>query len=103
MRKLGVVVHYSGVTKRLIVRAVDQTVPHGYGVDLNGYVVGKIDEVFGPVSKPYCALRPSKKIDPYKYVGEQLFLLPQTVVEHTRYRNNRAKNRRRFGRSVTKA
>jgi rRNA processing protein Gar1 len=103
MRKLGKVIHYSSVTKRLIAKAADQVEMQGYGVDLNGYVVAKIDEVFGPVSKPYYALKPSKKIAPLKYVGEQLFFLPQAAVKRPKRRDHGTKNRHGFGRGIAKA
>lgn len=75
MKKLGKVLHVSPVTKRLILRCSEQLLPKGYVVDATGFVVGKIDDVFGPVTRPYCAVKLARGIDPEKYVGSQLFVV----------------------------
>lgn len=81
MRRLGKVLHFSKVSKRLIVRANMPGAFKGYVVDRTGYVIGEVEEVFGPVDKPYYALKPSPKIDPSKYVGEEVFIAPKTLQD----------------------
>lgn len=78
MKRLGKVLHFSKVSKRLIVRSHLPGAFKGYVVDRTGYVIGEVEEVFGPTDKPYYALKPSPKIDPLRYVGEEVFIAPKT-------------------------
>jgi len=86
LRKLGKVLHFSNVSKRLIVKSRGPGVSKGYVVDRTGYVIGVVDEVFGPVDQPYYALRPSKRIDPEKYVGEEVFIASNQTRKNTERR-----------------
>jgi RNA-binding protein len=76
LRKLGKVLHYSKVSKRLIVKSKEAEPVRGYVADKTGYIIGKVDEVFGPTNEPYFAVKPYSKIEPTKYVGEEVFLVP---------------------------
>lgn len=81
MRRLGKVLHVSKVSKRLIVRSNIAGALKGYVVDRTGYMIGEVDEVFGPADGPYYAVRPSRKVDPAKYVGEEVFIAPHEERE----------------------
>jgi RNA-binding protein involved in rRNA processing len=76
LRKLGKVLHYSKVSKRLIVKSKEADPVRGYVADKTGYIIGKVDEVFGPTGEPYFAIKPYSKIEPTKYLGEEVFLVP---------------------------
>ncbi|MEM0271069.1 MAG: hypothetical protein QW514_00800 [Thermoprotei archaeon] len=68
--------HFSKVSKRLIVKSKEANPIKGYVTDKTGYIIGKVDEVFGPVDEPYYAIKPRAKIDPSKYLDEEVFLVP---------------------------
>jgi len=63
LRKLGKVLHYSKVSKRLIVKSKEAEPVRGYVADKTGYIIGKVDEVFGPTNEPYFAVKPYSKIE----------------------------------------
>jgi RNA-binding protein len=44
-------------------------------VDENLKSVGAVFDIFGPVSSPYAAIRPSAR-DPEKLVGKKLYVIP---------------------------
>lgn len=75
MRRLGKVLH---VSKRgsLILRT-DKTPPIGpkaLVLDKEAKRIGTILDVFGPVNNPYVSIRLYDGIDPYKLVGQPLYL-----------------------------
>ena len=75
MRRLGRVLH---VSKRgsLILRT-DKTPPIGpkaLVLDKEAKKIGTILDVFGPVNNPYVSIRLYDGIDPYKLVGQPLYL-----------------------------
>ncbi len=75
MQRLGLVLHVSS-SHNIIAKAerfpkINETV-----VDENMKPVGKIFDVFGPVSSPYAAVKPSTR-EPEKFVGKKLYVLPR--------------------------
>ncbi len=93
MRKLGKALHVSSVTKRLIVRSSGQEALQGYVADKTGYVIGRVDEVFGPVFKPYYAVKVFPKVDPSKYIDEELYVAPYTSSDKGSPRNTKKAGR----------
>ena len=74
MQRLGLVLHLSP-SRNIIVKVenchkIGETV-----VDENLRPVGKIFDIFGPVSSPYAAVRPTTS-DPEKLVNQKLYVLP---------------------------
>ncbi|MCL5788203.1 MAG: hypothetical protein M1357_00075 [Candidatus Marsarchaeota archaeon] len=74
LRKLGKGMHVSSATGRLIVEAQTVEYSQSYCVDSTGFVIGRVDEFFGPCTKPFAAVKTGRGVDPRKYVGQQLFL-----------------------------
>ena len=71
-RKLGTVLHLSSSSGNLILKA-ESNVRIGDAVhDDDGKKVGTVFDLFGPVSKPFMAVKP-RVDDPERYVGEPLF------------------------------
>jgi rRNA processing protein Gar1 len=87
MRRLGKVLHVSNVTGRLIVRGAhgDQVEKKGYVIDGTGHVIGTIDEVFGPVARPYYAVKVPRTAGIEAYIDQNVFVL---------IRNERKQHRR---------
>ncbi len=66
--------HVSKNTHNLIVRAEEKIPEIGdQVVDEELREVGVVFDIFGPVNKPYIAIRPSVK-DPERYVGYVLYV-----------------------------
>ncbi|MHA2119471.1 MAG: H/ACA ribonucleoprotein complex subunit GAR1 [Candidatus Thorarchaeota archaeon] len=75
MRRLGKVLHIS--KRGSIIIQTDKTPPIGgrsIVLDKKAQEVGTIIDVFGPVKTPYVAVRPKRKTDPNKLVGQLLYL-----------------------------
>ena len=72
MKRLGRVLHLSN-NNNLILRTKIQIKPQTIVLDDQLNHVGKINDVFGPVTNPYIAIKPSVK-NPNKYVGQILYL-----------------------------
>lgn len=75
LRRLGKVLHIS--KRGSIILRTDKTPPVGNRslvLDKKAQEVGTIIDVFGPVNAPYVAVRPKKKTDPQKLVGQMLYL-----------------------------
>ncbi|PIU60238.1 H/ACA RNA-protein complex protein Gar1 [Candidatus Bathyarchaeota archaeon CG07_land_8_20_14_0_80_47_9] len=74
MQRLGVVLHIS--PSRNIIAKVENTPRIGDTVvDENLKPVGKVFDIFGPVSSPYAAVRPSIQ-EPEKLTNRTLYVLP---------------------------
>jgi RNA-binding protein len=73
VRRLGTVLH---VTPRgMIILRTDKTPPAGAKVvDKKVAMVGKIQDVFGPVNNPYVSVRANDKEAAGKLVGQVLYL-----------------------------
>ncbi len=74
MRRIGMVLHVSR-SKSLILRA--ESIPR-FGqevVDSKLRPVGKVSDVFGPVKRPYIAVKPSVS-NPESLVGKPLYVIP---------------------------
>lgn len=89
MRRLGRVLHLSSVTGRLIVRGAngEAVEKKGYVTDATGRVIGIIDEVFGPITRPYYAVKTPKNTRIESYIDQNVFVL---------VRSDKKKNRRRY-------
>jgi len=72
LKRLGRVLHLSN-NNNLILRTKIQIKPQTIVLDDQLNHVGKINDVFGPVTNPYIAIKPSVK-NPNKYVGQILYL-----------------------------
>jgi len=73
LRRLGKVLHVSG-SRCLILKTKGAQIPVGSKVlDSKLKDVGRIFDVFGPVSTPYVSVRPSTS-DPSSLVGKVLYL-----------------------------
>ncbi|MHA2358798.1 MAG: H/ACA ribonucleoprotein complex subunit GAR1 [Candidatus Thorarchaeota archaeon] len=75
MRRLGKVLHIS--KRGSIILQTDKTPSVGgrsVVLDKKAQEVGIIIDVFGPVKTPYVAVRPKRKTDPHKLVGQMLYL-----------------------------
>ncbi|MGY5876284.1 MAG: Gar1/Naf1 family protein [Candidatus Thorarchaeota archaeon] len=75
MKRLGTVLH---VSKRgsIIVRT-DQSPSIGYHsvvLDKQANKVGTVVDVFGPVKEPYVAVKPDRKVDAERLIGQILYL-----------------------------
>ncbi|MHC1624737.1 MAG: H/ACA ribonucleoprotein complex subunit GAR1 [Methermicoccaceae archaeon] len=74
MKRLGVVVCYSG-QGNLVVKLEGKEPPSVGSMALSGtnQNIGKISDVFGPVSAPYIAIRPFRRKDAMRLVGKRLY------------------------------
>jgi len=72
LKRLGRVLHLSN-NNNLILRTKTQIKPQTIVLDDQLNHIGKINDVFGPVTNPYIAIKPSVK-NPNKYVGQILYL-----------------------------
>ncbi len=73
MNRLGKVIHLSS-NKNLILRSKLSLKLRTTVIDNNLVQVGKIRDIFGPVTSPYVSIKPSVK-NPKKYVGRVLYLM----------------------------
>ena len=74
MQRLGLVLHIS--PSRNIIAKVENTPRIGDTVvDENLKPIGKVFDIFGPVSSPYVAVRPSIQ-EPGKLTNKTLYVLP---------------------------
>lgn len=71
--RLGTVLHRSGSSGNLILEAEDSVKIGETILDSSGRKVGTVFDLFGPVSGPYVAVKPSIK-RPERLLGEALFL-----------------------------
>jgi RNA-binding protein len=75
LRRLGKVLHIS--KRGSIIIQTDKTPPVGRRsivLDKKAQEVGTIIDVFGPVKTPYVSVRPKRKNDLEKLVGQMLYL-----------------------------
>ncbi len=73
MRRLGKVLHVSG-SRCLILKTKDGEISVGSKVlDSKLREVGRVFDVFGPVSSPYVSVRP-RNPDPSSLVGKALYV-----------------------------
>jgi len=75
MRRLGVVLHCSG-QRNLIVRVEGSKLP-SVGSEIitrENKKLGSVVDIFGPVSRPYVAVKLRKKIDPLTLVGKRVYM-----------------------------
>lgn len=73
MNRLGKVIHLSS-NKNLILRSKLTLKLRTTVFDNRLSPIGKICDVFGPVTSPYVSIQPSVK-NPKKYVGRVLYLM----------------------------
>ena len=73
MKRLGKVLHLSS-NKNLILRTKLKIRPQTIVLDNQLNHIGKINDIFGPVTNPYLSIIPSVK-NPKKYVGQILYLM----------------------------
>ncbi|MEM3442435.1 MAG: Gar1/Naf1 family protein [Candidatus Bathyarchaeia archaeon] len=75
MRRLGLVLHISPLSQNLIIKVeripkIGETV-----IDEKLRPIGKVFDIFGPVSSPYAAVKPeTRNVD--ELVGKILYSLP---------------------------
>lgn len=74
MHRLGRVLHVSS-SKNLILKAEKLSRIHDKVVDENLKSVGTVFDVFGPVSSPYVAVKPSVG-EPQRFVNCVLYVFP---------------------------
>jgi RNA-binding protein len=74
LRRLGSVLHLSP-SRNIIVKVEDSPKMGEPVVDENLKSVGVVFDIFGPVSSPYVAIRPTTR-DPEKLVGKKLYVIP---------------------------
>jgi RNA-binding protein len=90
LQRLGLVLHIS--PSRNIITKVENAPRIGDAVvDENLKPVGKVFDIFGPVSSPYAAVRPTLQ-EPEKLVNRALYVLPS---ERRKERNVNERLRRR--------
>jgi RNA-binding protein len=75
LQRLGYVLHISS-SKNLILRAEKPPKINDKVVDENLKSVGTVFDVFGPVSSPYVAVRPSVE-RPQRFMNHVLYVLPR--------------------------
>jgi RNA-binding protein len=82
LQRIGLVLHVS--PSRNIIAKVESTPRIGEPVvDENLKQVGKVFDIFGPVSSPYAAIRPSIR-EPEKLTNRALYVLPSRRRERRR-------------------
>ncbi|MFQ6086575.1 MAG: H/ACA ribonucleoprotein complex subunit GAR1 [Candidatus Bathyarchaeia archaeon] len=74
MKRLGRVLHVSS-SKNLILKAEKLPRINDKVVDENLKPVGTVFDVFGPVSSPYVAVKPSLE-EPQRFVNRVLYVFP---------------------------
>jgi len=74
LQRVGCVLHVSS-TKNMILKAENLPNIGDWVVDENLKQVGTIFDVFGPVSSPYVAVRPSVE-EPSRFVDRVLYAVP---------------------------
>lgn len=73
MRRLGKVTHISH--RGSIILRSEKIPPIGAQVvDKSVQSVGRVQDVFGPVHRPYVAVRPRSEVDGESLVGQMLYL-----------------------------
>ena len=71
--RVGTVLHLSRSSGNLILKAENESRIGDPVLDSKGNKMGKVFDLFGPVSNPYLAVRPSVG-QPEQYLGHALFL-----------------------------
>ena len=84
MHRIGCVLHVSS-TKNMILKAENIPRTGDTVVDENLNNVGTVFDVFGPVSSPYVAVRPSVE-EPSRLVDHVLYAVPQYKPRRERRR-----------------
>jgi RNA-binding protein len=75
LRRLGTVVRAAGGVA--VVRLPEGEGPPDLGaaaVDEQLATVGRVVDVFGPVSRPYLAVSPAESVDPASLLGDRLYV-----------------------------
>ena len=95
MRRLEKIIHISnqnhlilkGPSAQISALRIGQPV-----IDKDLNKIGRIFDIFGPISQPYISIRPNPEIsDPRKYIGEVLYCSDEKKT------SNRSRSRRRGG------
>jgi RNA-binding protein len=73
LKRLGKVLHLSK-NKNLILRTTTKIKPQTTVIDSHLNQIGKIYDIFGPVSHPYVSIKPTIK-NPEKMLGRLLYLM----------------------------
>jgi RNA-binding protein len=75
LQRLGLVLHVS--PSRNIITKVEHSPKIGETVvDEDMKPVGRVFDIFGPVSSPYAAVKPSVR-EPERFVGKRLYVSPR--------------------------
>ena len=74
MQRIGLVLHVSS-SKNIIIKAANLPRIGDEAVDENLKKIGTVFDIFGPVSSPYIAVRPSVE-EPRRLVDQPLYAVP---------------------------
>lgn len=87
MQRIGTVLHVSS-NRHMILKAENLPRIGDQVVDENLKPVGTVFDVFGPVSSPYVAVRPSVE-EPNRFVSRILYSVPSSRVRFGREKRKR--------------
>ncbi len=76
MQRIGLVLHVSS-SKNMIVKASNLPRIGDDAVDENLRKVGAVFDIFGPVSSPYVAVRPSVE-EPRRFINHTIYAFPSS-------------------------
>jgi len=84
LQRIGVVLHTSP-NGNIILKAENSPHINDQVVDENLKPVGRVFDVFGPISSPYVAVRPSVE-DPDRVIAHTLYAVPSSKPKRERRR-----------------
>lgn len=84
MKRIGLVLHVSS-SKNMIIKAANLPRIGDDAVDENLKKTGTVFDIFGPVSSPYVAVRPSVE-EPRRFINHVIYALPSSKPRSERRR-----------------
>ncbi len=84
MKRIGLVLHVSS-SKNMIIKAANVPRIGEDAVDENLKKIGTVFDIFGPVSAPYVAVRPSVE-EPRQLINQAIYALPSSKPRRERRR-----------------
>jgi RNA-binding protein len=84
LQRIGLVLHVSS-SKNMIIKAANLPRIGDEAVDENLKKIGTVFDIFGPVSSPYIAVRPSVE-EPRRFINHAIYAFPSSEPRRERRR-----------------
>jgi RNA-binding protein len=84
LQRIGLVLHVTS-SKNMIIKAASLPRIGDDAVDENLKKIGTVFDIFGPVSSPYVAVRPSVE-EPSRFINRAIYAIPSSKLRRERRR-----------------